>query len=386
MHLGRTIAGEANMEGKMRSFVGNMGIMLVFMIILQVVKRVFVETEEKGEYPEDIIKEELGEMEVFQAPRPDYWLRYSTVLKEVEHVVFSPEEILGKKFYSRVGIPETIGGEPEIDISEDLCPTKLADQDAMEIITGTLSFLSRFDIESIIYRYPVITPVDNNPHEIRCVCKRCMDDAQNTLGEDVSVNDIFKGALAGKASRAPKDVRMDLFDDGIGHDSIEIDVLIEKYKVEFLRIQEERKDVYRRLKNDYFLEQGRKMIEANRAILDAISKHTDASVKVVQPFLAGFTLEEDEDTVEYGRVAGFTKELMDSFDIGCIYGRTDGQGGDIILEFPSDKRGLIILTDDDDDKYNLRMISSKAESGDILVSPDDEESLIEVLKSLSMWL
>lgn len=357
-----------------------------FMMILQVVKKVFVETNVRDDFPEELIREEVGEMEVFNAPRPEYWLRDSTVLKEVDHVVFSPEEIFDKRFYSKLGIPESIGGDPRLDLSRDLCPSSLLDEKAMKIVNGTLFFINKFEIDSIIYYHPSINPLADTPMEIRCVCKRCMDKAQSTMDGDSSVTDLFKKALAGKTARSPDDVKQEIIGDMDDYTAEDVDSLVDKYKREYIKILDEKKAVYGILRDKYFRNQGNMMMEANRAILNAIKDNTEASVKIVQPFLVEFALEESENISDYGEIAGFKKELLDEFDIKCVYSRVNEQGGEIIHEFPYEKRGIKIYTGDTDDTYNLRMISHQAESGDVLVTPADTESLIEVLRSLSMWL
>ncbi len=360
------------------------GLLLLFMIF-QMVKIVYVGARDMYDYPSDPINEELEDMEIINAPRPGYWLRDSTILKEVDHVIFDPEEILGQKFYSRVGVPEAIGLTPTSDPSEELCPSRLIGEDAMEIIRGTLSFLDRFDMKSIIYDYPTIKPVDMNPHHIKCVCNHCIDTIEERFDLERPLVEAFKEALGGISSKTLDDIRSELINEAEAEEYSDIDAVVKRYTEEIEYLQEERREVYQKLKEEFFVNQSKLILDANRNILRAMTDITGASVKVIQPFMVGHQVERD-DIVEFARISGFTKDLLEEFDVECIFGRMDDEGGEIIHEYPEEHRGLFIYSGETDDKYNLRIISNKIDSGEILVIPEDTDSLMEVLRSLYMWV
>jgi len=362
---------------------------LLILLAFQVLKKVYLAPTKEDNYPAEKIKEEVKNIEVSVAPQPQWWLRDTTVLSEVNQVVFDPADILGENnnYLARKGIPEDLSGEqPRIDdLRGDLCPSRALSEDAMGQLDKILALINKFEIDTVVYYYQIVKPIGESAQDISCSCRTCIRTIEERFDLKTSILDSFKEALAGKSSKSWEEVWEEYNSDlQSGDDEIK-DTAIQ-YKRRINEIDEERKEVFQKME-EFFTHQSKLIREFNRKVIEKIADTTGASLKIVQPMMDGYhALGKELKIREYAQMMGFSPELLNELEVECIYGRSISCGGEIIGEFPKDKRGLYIFAGDEDDTFNRRFISQSMEGEEAFVFPEEDvDSLMTVLKSLEVW-
>jgi len=352
------------------------GKLFLFLVFLQIVKDVFVGPFEKSDFPKEEIEDKVNNLNVIYTPQPDIYLQDITILKSVNSIVFDPRDLFEKKMLAREGIPNFLGGSPSINERyPQLCPSRFHSEDAISEIEKNLSFLSKFEISNIFYYYAALRPIGFSPQNIRCTCERCIRTVKEEFELDSPIEDIFRESLTGTSSKSYDDIYESIDDETTRGEAV--------YEVE--QFKGEMKKVYQGLADNYISCLGKLMKKANLEVIQSILDITDASIRIIHPMMEDYSLEKNEDVKKFAKNVGFRLDILDDDRIKAIFGRSIASGGGILNEFPKHSRGIHISTPIKEDKFNQRIISYEPKSGEIFVVPDDAESLLEVLNSLSIW-
>lgn len=369
---------------------------LVFFLVIafQVMERIFFGPMFESDCPKEDLDEEIDNIPVILTPQSQWWLKDLTILREVKAIALDPRDVLGDKIFKvRTGLPKEVSGDPPkvSDDKKDICPSRALSERAQKQIRKTIEMINRFDIDHIFYFYYLLDPVESGPHELQCFCPKCMETWNDRFELGYEPSEIFEAveaAMSGKQLKTYDDVRADyrIREFATGEEIMEgctEDEIID-IRRDIDEITQWKKEVYTELR-DIFKYQGELVKEFNHEVLYAIKENTNATIRVIPTALHYDLFEEEDHLTDYFDIAGFDPELMDEFEVECIFGRLPQWGGDLIQEFPTKKRGIYVYTGDDDE-FNRRIISQEIESGEAFVSPEeDNDDLWRVLESLSIW-
>ncbi len=350
----------------------------IFLILMffQLIKDVFVGPLVDSDFPSKTIKAEISNLNLIYSPQSELYLRDATVLKSVETIAMDLLDIFEDDMLVKQGIPSFLGGEPKINHDyPQLCPSKLQSEKSITSIRNILSFLSNFDIKNVIYYYRGLKPIGTSAQSVRCTCDDCIRTIEERFGP--SLEKLFKKALAGTSPLSYEE--LNITDDSLS----QIELI--NIRKEIDQIDEEKKRVYSVLRDEYFTFQGLLIKEAHRTIIQSIIDITGASVKIVLPIVEGDFWVDDDSFQSYAEILGFSKDMVEELGVKVVFARSVDRGGDLIEEFPMESRGIYIYSDDTDDKLNQRLISYNPQSGEVFILSEDEESLLKVLRTLSLW-
>ncbi len=374
-------------NGILEGITNSIAPILFLVMALQVLKKVYLAPSRESDHPSDKIESEIDSLEILLTPQPSWWLRDTTILEKVDQIVFDPADILGEvnDYFARKGLPEELSGEPpEIDSYRgDLCPSRALSVDAMEQMDKFLDLIEKFEMETIVYYYQTIKPIGESPQSIRCTCGKCLETIQERFNPNHSILDSFGEALGGRSAKSFEEVRDEFYSE-LEEDK-DGEELTLKYREKIDQVDEERRAVFKDLEDDYFRFQSELVRELNKKILQKIVDTTGASLRIVTPMMDGYVLVKERDINQYASIVGFSPEMFSEFEVESIYGREIECGGEIVSEFPKNKRGLYIYTGEEDDSFTRRFISQRMEGEEAFVFPEDVESLMTALKSLAVW-